>query len=133
MANAIPPNVDRDDAFFWEGAAQGKLLLQRCGDCHTICHPPLPMCPACQSLHRSTSEASGRGTVYSWIQSRHPTEPDAEGRIVALVELEEGVRLVSNLRDTALDDVRVGMEVEVVFDDLGGFVAPQFRPSLRGA
>jgi uncharacterized protein len=133
MPHAIPPSIDRDDAFFWEGAARGRLMLQRCGDCGSVCHPPLPMCPACQSLGRESFEASGRGSVYSWIQSVHPSEPDAAPRIVALVELDDGVRLVSNLRDVDLADVRVGMEVEVVFEDLGGFVAPQFRPLPAGA
>ncbi|HEV8298830.1 MAG TPA: OB-fold domain-containing protein [Acidimicrobiales bacterium] len=133
MPRAIPPNVGHDDAFFWEGAAEGKLLLQRCADCRTICHPPLPMCPVCQSLRHEPFAASGRGSIYSWIRSKHPTEPDAEPRIVVLVELEEGVRLVSNLRDTALEDVHTGMAVQVVFDDLGGFIAPQFQPVVTGA
>jgi uncharacterized OB-fold protein len=129
MSRAIPPAVGHDDEFFWEGAARHELLLQRCADCGTICHPPLPMCPACQSLRREAFEVSGNGTVYSWIRSKHPTDPDAEPRIVVLVELDEGARLVSNLRDVALDEVRNGMRVEVFFDDLGGFVAPQVRPA----
>jgi uncharacterized OB-fold protein len=126
---AIPPAVGPDDAFFWEGAASGRLLLQRCADCGTICHPPLPMCPACQSLAHEPFEASGRGTVYSWIRSVHPNEPAGEARIVAVVDLEEGARLVSNLCDVDAADVHTGLAVEVVFRDLGGFVAPQFRPA----
>ena len=133
MSRAKPPVPDADDAFFCEGAADGKLLLQRCGDCGAVCHPPLPMCPECQSLSRQAYEAAGTGTVYSWIRSVHPTEPDAEARIVVLVELDEGVRMVSNLCEIELDDVRAGMPVEVVFRDLGEFVAPQFRPVSKGA
>jgi uncharacterized OB-fold protein len=133
MSRAIPPSIGPDDQFFWDGANEGKLLLQRCPDCLTICHPPLPMCPACQSLAREAFVASGRGTVYSWIRSAHPTEPDAAPRLVALVELEEGPRLVSNLCDVDITDVHNDMAVEVVFEDLGGFVAPQFRPSPAGA
>lgn len=67
--------------------------------------------------------------MYSWIESKHPTEPDAAPRVVAIVELDEGVRLVSNLVDIALDDVHHGLAVEVTFSDLGGFTAPQFRPA----
>ncbi|MDT5247361.1 MAG: hypothetical protein QOD36_4737, partial [Mycobacterium sp.] len=93
-----------------------------------------PMCPACSSLDWDTVESSGRGTVYSYVMPRHPPMPLMEyPYIVALVELDEGVRLVSNLCEIAPGDVEVGMPVEVFyqrFDTLDGkdIVLHQFRP-----
>jgi uncharacterized OB-fold protein len=128
MTRVIPPVPDADDQFFWDGVAAHTLLLERCASCKTKRHPPSPMCAVCLSTERETFEATGRATVYSWIASHHPSEPDAEPRIVALVELEEGVRLVTNLQDVALGDVRPGMPVELFFAEVDGTVLPQFRP-----
>jgi uncharacterized protein len=93
--------------------------------------PPGPMCPACRSLDWEAVDADGRGTVHSWIVSHHPTEPDAEPRIVALVELVEGVRLVSNLL-CDLDQVTPDLPVRVTFRRYDGVTLPQFVPD-RGA
>jgi uncharacterized OB-fold protein len=132
MPHVIPPTPDPDDQYFWDGVAQGKLLLQRCASCSVLRQPPSPMCPSCSSLDWDTQEASGRARVYSWIASRHPSEPDASPRIVVLLDLEEGVRLVSNLVEIELEDVRHGLEVELVFVDLDGVTLPQFRPTRAG-
>ena len=99
MPKVIPPLPDADEQFFWDGVAAGELLLRRCASCGQVQHPPSPMCPHCGSLEWEALAASGRGTVHSWIVSHHPTEPDDAARIVALIDLEEGVRLVSNLTD----------------------------------
>ncbi|MFM8861061.1 MAG: Zn-ribbon domain-containing OB-fold protein [Acidimicrobiia bacterium] len=122
-----PPVFDFDDAFCGEGAAQHRLLIQQCTACDTVRHPPTPVCPDCGSLEQGAIESAGRGTILTWIVSRHPTEPDAEPRIVILVQLDEGTRLVSNLVDAepapTLNDARV----EVCFVDHDGVVLPQFR------
>lgn len=120
----------RDQDFFWEGVKAEKLLIQQCADCGALRQPPGPMCPQCQSLRWLASQASGRGSVYSWIVSKHPSQPDTDSRIVALIELEEGVRLVSNLRDVELSAIYEGMPVMVFFDAVYGL--PQFRPLARG-
>ena len=86
MPRVIPPVPDADDRPFWEGVAEERLLLQRCADCKAVQHPPSPMCPQCQSVQREWFEVSGRGSVYSWIQSHHPTAPDEAPRIVALTD-----------------------------------------------
>ena len=125
----IAPRPGPDDAWFWEGARQGRLLLRECGSCGRLQHPPTPLCPACGSASWTVREAGGGGTVYAWLLSHHPTEPDAVPRIVVLVELAEGVRLVSNLVETAPDEVRNGMAVEACFVDYDGIVLPQFRPT----
>ena len=133
MPTVIPPVVDRDDAYFWEGVAKDKLLLLRCASCKKLRHPPVPMCGACHSVDVETVESAGRGIVYSWIMSHHPTEPDAKPRIVALVQLDEGVRLVSNLQEIEVGDVRNGMAVEVLFVEIDGVKLPQFRPVVTTA
>jgi uncharacterized OB-fold protein len=128
MPGVIPPAVDKDDAYFWQGVAEHRLLLQRCASCATLRHPPIPMCGRCHSLQWDAHPAGGQGVVHSWILSHHPTQPDAEPRIVVLVELDEGLRFVSNLCDIAVDDVRNEMRVEVCFRELDGVLLPQFRP-----
>ena len=129
MNPVIAPTPDADDAYFWEGVAHKKLLLQRCAACGQLRHPPSPMCSACNALEWETLEACGRARVYSWIASQHPTEADAAPRIVALLDLEEGVRFVSNLVEIDLEDVYFGLEVELVFVTYGEQPLPQFRPA----
>jgi uncharacterized OB-fold protein len=118
------------DSYFWDGVADRTLLLRRCSGCGELQHPPTPMCGNCHSLEWETQKATGRGTVYSWIVSKHPSQPDEQPpRIVVLVELDEGVRLVSNLVDIDPADVRNDMAVEVTFVEQGDdVVLPQFKP-----
>ena len=123
------PVTDEDSRFFWDGVQEGRLLVQRCSGCSALRHPPGPMCPECLSLEWEAVEASGRGTVYAWVLSHHPTEPDGDPRVVVLVDLEEGVRLVSNLRDLPWTEVRNDIPVEIFFDEVDGVRLPQFRPS----
>ncbi|MBL7496400.1 OB-fold domain-containing protein [Frankia sp. CNm7] len=129
MPRVIRPVPDLDDAFFWEAARDGRLVTRACAGCGRIAHPPSPMCPACGSVDWTERELSGRGTIHSWIVSRHPSQPDDAPRIVILVDLEEGIRLVSNLREVDAADVSNEMPVEVFFDEVDGFRLPQFRPA----
>jgi uncharacterized protein len=129
VPKVIPPLPDADETFFWDGVAAGELLLRQCATCGRLQHPPSPMCPQCGGLEWTTRQASGRGTVHSWIVSRHPTDPDDAARVVALIDLEEGVRLVSNLTDIDAADVANEMAVEVVFRDVDGTRLPQFVPA----
>ena len=118
MPRVIPPVPDADDRSFWDGVSRDRLLLQRCADCHAVQHPPSPMCPTCQSVHREWFDVSGRGSVYSWIQSHHPSAPDEAPRIVALIDLDEGPRIVSNLQDIELAAIEPGLPVEVFFAEI---------------
>jgi uncharacterized OB-fold protein len=92
------------------------------------------MCPHCYSTQREVIKLSGRGTVYSWILPRHPPPLGfAEPPIVALIELQEGIRLVSNLVDVPLERVQAGLAVEVSFvPTRGGRAVPVFRPQRGG-
>ena len=118
----------RDQDFFWEGAKSGQLLIQRCADCGHLRHPPGPFCPKCQSEAWTSEALSGRGTVYAFIASHHPNRPEQGSRLVALIDLVEGPRLVSNLVDIDFDDVQLGMKVSVVYRDVDGIILPQFKP-----
>ena len=130
MSTRLAPTTTPDTQFFWDGVRAHTLLIQRCTACRALRHPPRPMCPQCNSLAWDTIESSGRGVVYSFVMPQHPPLPWFDyPYIVALVELEEGTRLVSNLCDVAPQHVTIGMPVEVFyarFDD--GLVLPQFRP-----
>ena len=134
MATRLAPAISPDTKFFWDGLREHKLLIQRCGACGALRNPPRPMCPNCRSLDWDTIESSGRGTVYSYVMPHQPRFPFFDyPYIVALVALDEGVRLVSNLIDIAPADVTVGMAVEVsyqAFDGANGdLVLHQFRPA----
>ena len=124
------PIVTPDAAFFWEGAKSQQLLALRCASCGDLQHPPRPMCPKCHSVQRELVRLSGRGVVYSWIIPRHPPPVGfAQAPIVALIQLEEGIRLVSNVVGVADHQVFLGMEVEVQFEPtVGGYAVPVFRP-----
>ncbi|MCX4963288.1 OB-fold domain-containing protein [Streptomyces sp. NBC_00654] len=115
------PVINRDNAGFWAGVAEHKLLIQRCGDCRTLRFPWLPGCNACGGRDWDTVEASGEGTVYSHVVMHHPPFPafgtSAEGGpyAVGLIELAEGVRMVSNVIGVPYDEVRTGMPVRLEF------------------
>lgn len=126
---AVQPIPNQDDEYFWEGVARGELLLRACAACGRVQHPPTPMCPACGALEWTTVASAGRGTVHSWIVTHHPSQADEEPRITVLVELAEGVRLVSNLVGIAPDAVANELAVDVLFAEVDGVRLPQFRPA----
>jgi uncharacterized protein len=128
VPRVTPPVPGRDDGYFWDGVAAGRLLGRRCAACSYLQHPPSPMCPRCGSVDWEVIDLAGTGSVYSWIISRHPSQPDDEPRVVALVELDEGVRMVTNLRGVEAADVRVGLRVGVGFQEIDGTALPQFSP-----
>jgi uncharacterized OB-fold protein len=123
----------RDDDFYWDGARAGRLLLQKCGGCGLVRHPPAAMCARCQSTEVEIVECSGKAVVEGWVASKHPARPDDPGRIVVRLALPEGVFMISNLQGVALADVRHGMPVEVFFEEIDGTVLPQFRPVREAA
>ena len=130
----LRPAVNRDTAFFWEGAAAGELRVQRCAGCGALRHPPGPVCPQCRSMEWDHVVAAGRGEVASFVVHHHPPVPGRDVPfVVAVVALPEGVRVVGDVLDVAPGDVYVGMPVVVTFervdDDL---VLPQWRPRRPG-
>lgn len=127
------PVLDGLAGEFYERCARGELCFQRCDDCDTWRHPPRVRCAACGSERWAWKRSSGAGRVFSWTtvhQAMHPAFATEVPYAVLVVEMDEGVRLVSNLRDLAPDELRLALGVEVVFEDVGGGVTlPMFRPS----
>jgi uncharacterized OB-fold protein len=107
--------VNRDSAYFWEGTQKGELRIQSCDACGVLRHPPGPACPACGALDRGYVVASGLGTVFSYVVHRHPPVPGKELPIViALIDLDEGVRMVGEVLD--VDEVAIGDRLRVGFN-----------------
>lgn len=125
------PVVNRDVAFFWEGVEARELRIQRCTACDRLRHPAGPMCPHCRSTDWDWVVASGRGTVHSHAVHHHPPLPGVElPHTVLLVELEEGVRVVSEATGMGHRDVRVGLPVELVWKQVDDeLVVPAFGPA----
>ena len=125
------PLVTDDSAVFWDAAAGHRLVAQRCGGCGALRHPPRPMCPHCRSLEFEASELSGQGTLYSYAVLHHPRNPAFDYPVLAaLVDLDEGIRLVSNLVDVEPAGIRIGMRLEVTFvPTAGDRSVPVFRPA----
>ncbi|MEV0175040.1 bifunctional MaoC family dehydratase N-terminal/OB-fold nucleic acid binding domain-containing protein [Streptomyces sp. NPDC050803] len=110
------PVVNRDNEAFWEGVRHHRLLIQRCTGCGTLRHPWLPGCNACAGLDWDTVEASGAGTVYSYVVMHHPPFPAFDPPYaVALIELAEGVRMTGNVVGVPYDKVRIGLPVRLEF------------------
>ncbi|HZO08090.1 MAG TPA: Zn-ribbon domain-containing OB-fold protein [Myxococcota bacterium] len=128
----IHPPLGPDNAWWWEQVAHGKLPIQRCSSCGKLRHPPRPMCDACRSMLWDFIEASGRGALHSFTVIHHPQFPGYEYPIViALVDLEEGERMLSQLVDCERDAVRIGMPlVARIHEDPDGFKLPVFRSAL---
>ena len=128
------PAITEDIAFFFEGARRHQLLIQRCTGCGTLRHPPLPACATCRSFEWDTVESSGRGEVFSFVVVHHPQVPGFDYPLpIALVELEEGTRLVADLVGVEPAEVRVGMPVTVEFYEADDeLTLPVFRPRPAG-
>jgi uncharacterized OB-fold protein len=132
MTNAelpVPP-ITPEAAPYWEGARQGKLLLQRCGACSRVRFYPRALCPTCWSDRVGWIEASGRGHVHSFTVIHRPPAPAFASQVpyvVALIDLEEGPRMMANVVGDGARDVRIDDAVRVAFEErAGGFMLPQF-------
>jgi uncharacterized OB-fold protein len=129
----IAPAPNADDAPFWQRCAARTLCFQSCNACGTVTHPPINVCPHCQSFDRGWVEAPAAARVFSftWI---HTASHDAIKRPlpynVAVIEFPElpGVRLISNVIDAAQGQLRIGDRVELVWETIGEHLAlPRFR------
>ena len=130
MSSRLAPSMTADTQFFWDAVREHRLLIQRCASCGALRHPPRPMCPQCESFEWDTVEASGRGNVVSFVIPHHPPLPWLpEPYVVALIDLAEGTRLVSNIVGVAAEDVMIAMPVRVRFEHFDGdVVLPLFEP-----
>jgi uncharacterized OB-fold protein len=131
------PQPDPITKPYWDSLKSHAMRLQRCGSCGRFVFFPRALCPFCFSDALTWTPVSGRGVVHAFtVPHRHPSpafQPDLP-YVVALVELEEGPRLMTNLIDVPPDpaQIAVGMPVEVVYDDVTPEVTlPKFRPLQR--
>ena len=130
----VPDDLSRP---FWDGARRHELVVLRCAACGCYVHHPRPSCPRCAGGELRPTRVSGRGTLYSFTVSHYVGAPGFEDEVpyvIVIVELEEqvGLRIVGNLRDCPRDAVRVGMPLEVLWEDVTPEITlPQFRPRQR--
>lgn len=125
-----PDPIQRiDSAFFWEACERGELVAQKFQGSDKLWHPPRPMCPVTHTTEKGEQKLSGRAKLLSWVrQVRVPAFGFKEAPIAILVELEEGLRMVSNLEGVEPEDIEIGMDLMVDFAETsGGKAVPIFR------
>jgi len=130
----ILPTLSELNRPFWDGCAQGELRLQQCDRCRHVRYPISDICPRCLSPEHQWQKLSGRGAILSWIVFQRPYNEAWEQHVpynVVLVELEEGPRLFSNVVPLDRTDLRVGMPVRVIFEQLDGVAVPRFAPFIE--
>jgi len=124
------PRVNADSKPFWEAARNNRLLYKRCVSCGQPHFPPRYLCPACWSDGLEWVESKGQAVVYSYTIMRRAPLPVFAKRVpyvVALVDLDEGPRMMANVVGDDALDIKVGDRVRVCFEDRGdGFKVPQF-------
>lgn len=115
------PQITERNRPFWEAAKRHELRLPRCKECRSWVFPIAPMCQQCWSEDLAWERCSGRGTVSSWVVYHRAFDPSFAEDVpyaVVQVDLEEGVRFISNLVDIAPNQINAGLQVEAVFDDV---------------
>ena len=126
------PVPDEISAPFFTGARNGKLMLQHCAACGQWSFPVRERCPQCLAAKLEWRAASGRGTLYTFAIMHQMMNPGFAADMpynVSQIDLDEGVRMVANITGVANDQLRIGMKVEAVFEDVGdGVSIPKFRP-----
>lgn len=134
--NVIRPSDEFLAEPYWRHLASGTLHLNCCNDCGSSHHPPSPICPKCRSFNTGWKPASGRATLNSFAEARHPVHPLLEPQVpytITLVDLEEGVRLVSGIPPGMSFDLQVGMPLVckvIQYDE--HFALPYFIPVEAG-
>jgi uncharacterized OB-fold protein len=130
------PRPTPETRHFWDGTRAGELRLQRCEDCGQIYFPPRPVCPGCASLRVTVFAASGRARLYSYVIHQRPAPGFRPPYVIALVELAEGPRMLSNLVDVepVPEALPLDLALAVCFERIDDEITlPLFRPAGRRA
>ena len=131
------PETRNAGAAFWSKAAEGALVVPKCMECGRTFWHPRPRCPHCGSERVEWIRVSGKGAVHTFTVVRQSGDPYFKTKVpyaVAMIDLDEGVRIMTNVVDTPLEALAVGMRVEVLFEGAGGGIAiPLFRAERRPA
>lgn len=125
------PNPTPFSKPFWDGTKRHELLIQKCQDCQKFVFYPKVICPFCLSDNLEWIKASGRGKIYSYMVV-YSYQPQAFAEdvpyVVAIIDLDEGVRMMSNVVECDPEMVRCDMDVTVVFDDITDEITlPKFK------
>ncbi|HVN39693.1 MAG TPA: Zn-ribbon domain-containing OB-fold protein [Myxococcota bacterium] len=131
--DGMPPALaDAITLPFWQAAAEHRLVVQRCARCGHTRLPPAPVCSECRADAADWKELSGHGEIYTYTIVHRPV---AAGQplptVIAVIALEDagGLRMISNVVDASPEEIRIGMPVEVVWEDMSAELAiPRFRP-----
>jgi uncharacterized OB-fold protein len=122
-----------DSKPYWEYCKQHELRFQKCSQCGKYRNPATILCADCHSMEYTWEKVSGKGKVYSFIVYQRVYHPGFAQDVpynVSLIELEEGIRMLSNVTDIANDKIEIGMPVSVYFQDIDEeFALPKFRPA----
>lgn len=130
-ASAPLPALDADNAAFWTGGADGKLLITRCGTCARWLHPPVPVCRFCLSTDVAPQPVTGKGEVLTYTVNRQPwLAALPPPYVIAVIGLDDDpdLRVSTRLVGVEPEEVRIGMRVKVVFEAAGDVWLPLFRP-----
>jgi uncharacterized OB-fold protein len=125
------PRVTDENRFFWTSGADGRLRFLRCEECGTYVHPPSPICPDCLSKALDPAAVSGRATVATFTVNHQPWIPGYDPPyVIAIVEIDEqpSVRLMTNIVGCPPEAVRIGMPVQVTFEEYEDVWLPHFEP-----
>jgi uncharacterized OB-fold protein len=126
------PRPTPETQHFWDGTRVGELRLQRCDECQHTYFPPRPFCPLCSSRSVSVIKASGRGRLFSYVINQRPHPAWDAPYSIAIVELDEGPRMMSNVIDCPQtpEALVLDMPLEVTFERLSDDISlPLFRPA----
>ena len=126
------PRVDEETKGYWEACRRHELYIQRCRNCDTKRLYPRAVCPKCLADDTEWLRCAGTGSVYTFTvthQNQAPGFREELPYVLAYVELDEGLRLLTNIVQCPVDAVHIGMRVQVEFEDVADDVAiPRFRP-----
>ena len=127
----VPPYLDPVNTAFWTGGKRGELLIIHCSDCGWWTHPAAPRCRRCRGANVHPEPVSGKAKVVSYTVNYKDWIPGSEPYIIGQVELLEqpGLFLTTNLIDIEAEDLRVDMDVSVVFEESNDIWYPVFRPA----
>lgn len=127
------PSIDPETQAYWDASREGRLLIKRCAACGKAHHYPRELCPHCHSDRLSWEQSSGKGTVYTYTVARRPAGPAFKADtpyVVALVELAEGPRMMTNLVSVDPSQVKIGLPVKVQFEAISDEISlPKFVPA----
>lgn len=129
------PLITRTSRIFYDGCKEGKLLYQRCQDCREVIFFPKELCPNCMGRNLEWVASKGKGKIYSYTIAYASAPPEFaadQPYVLAIIELDEGFRMMSNIIQCDFNTLDSDMPVEVVFDPVTPeFTLPKFRPLAR--